>query len=966
MDSSVNSLLASFAYLSQYYLRMHNSILLVVLFIATSFGLAACETFENTKRANFKGNVAESYSADAPEPQKSPLDSREYATTILDNGLRVLAVSDADAAEGAISVTVNAGSFQNPPEFPGLAHYLEHMLFLGTQRYPEPDALISFVDENAGRWNAYTSSDHTNYFFSIDAKQMDKALDYFSDYFRAPLLDPEYSDKERNAVNSEWSIGREQDGYMLNRLLYLTANPAHPGVALTVGNLETLPNDKEGILDSALKEFFARYYDPALMTLAIVGPQTPDELIRMVRDNFADIPSTKVQPPAPLPKGLPEDQLGVAIYYEPKQAGRQLFIDFAIPNRKDAYFDKSYGYIANLIGSEEPGAPARVLRDQGLINSLSSGPYEDAYGPDGIFRITVDLTKKGANETDLILQSVFAYIDLIQLKGINEDYYEEYRSLLEKRFQTQEQSDPLGTAYSLTPKMRYLPAQDILAAPYLYTAFDSQFIRKTLEGFSPKRSRIWYVMPHDKKTSAIPYYAGSYAVKRLEARELEKFDSPPANIVLKLPPKNDLFSSTTARTVAKNYAKPTLVRDSAHQKIWLTHASEHRNEKGFYHAQFNSDLGESSLQNKLSFMLLSKILGEELLSLSDKAYRAGLELRVVNDPGSMLAFDIQGDTTKHLELAKQTMAIYKSLNLDQIKLDRAREALLDDLKNLAQKRPFRQAYAVYNTVIQQPAFETEALITALPGMSLSALQSFDRNYRAQHKLHVFAFGNYTKEDALAIADEFALMSAKQDGLIKNGYIEVRPQLNLKHARAIEQTDNVLLQAYLSSKGSLKERALASLISGFARIAFFTELRSNEQLGYAVSISPTRIGEHGGLIMLVQSDHKNLEFLSNRFERFRREYAEDFANITVDKFNDLKSSQLNQLREPAANFSEEASRYLDDFVKLKFTFDSREKYIQALESTSLEEMLAAYKALLLNDRTPKIQIELQGTRRAEAL
>ena len=921
---------------------------------------ASCEMTQRSGDAQPPGDVKASYLPSAAAPLKSQADERVFAQDLLSNGIRVLAVQDANAAESAISVTVDAGSFQNPPEFPGLAHYLEHMLFLGTKKYPTPDALVSFIDENAGRWNAYTASDHTNYFFSIAAPKMSKALDYFSDYFRAPLLDPVYSDKERNAVNSEWSIGREQDAYILSRLLYLTANPEHPGQALTVGNLETLKNDKDDSLNTAMREFFDRYYDPSLMTLAIVGPQDVESLLAMVRDNFSDIETDDASPPDVLPQGLTEQQLGMAIYYEPKQAGQQLFVEFPIANRKSEYLDKSYQYISNILSSEEPGSPGRILREAGLINSLSAGASQDAFGADGLYRISVDLTKQGAQTTEKILQTVFSYLRLVEQRGVNEDYYEEFRAILNKRFETQEQSNPLSTAYSLTPKMRDIPAKDILSAGYLYQRYNPEFIRQTLAGFTPENSRIWYIMPHSKPTTEVPFYAASYATEKLWDDKIARLTQAPQGIKLALPAKNDLFSKDKASIVDAKFSKPTLIRDQAHQKVWLTHAEDHRNEKGFFHAQLNSGLGEQSLSNKLSFMLLQTILQEEILSLSDKASRAGLQLRVVSDPGSMIAFDISGDTQKHQRLAKQTLALFTNLELDEKKVSRAKEKLEQDLKNLAQKRPFRQAYALFSTVTQEPSYTADEMLTLLPSVGLKDVALFNALYKKQHMLHVFAFGNYTEQDAIAIADAFKLPSASNTTLFKNGLIDIEQGGRLLVEQAIEQTDNVLLQSFVVPSESFKDRAAVNITSGFARIAFFTQLRSKEQLGYAVTISPTRVGRHPGLVMLVQSDHKSLLYLEKRFDQFRKEYAEEFLAIDQEKFSDLQQSQLSQLLEPASNFGEEASRYLDDFVTLNFDYDSREKRINALKALTLEEVKTLYQDLLLSDSAHLIELRLQGT------
>ena len=79
---------------------------------------------------------------------KSPNDQRDYAHVTLDNGMRVLLISDPDADKSAAALVAFRGSFHDPEDRPGLAHFLEHMLFIGTEKYPEPDGYFAFVQKH--------------------------------------------------------------------------------------------------------------------------------------------------------------------------------------------------------------------------------------------------------------------------------------------------------------------------------------------------------------------------------------------------------------------------------------------------------------------------------------------------------------------------------------------------------------------------------------------------------------------------------------------------------------------------------------------------------------------------------------------------------------------------------------------------------------------------------------------------
>ena len=137
---------------------------------------------------------------EAAAPVQSPNDRFAYRLVTLENGLQTLLVSNPDTPKAAASLDVLVGSGDNPENRGGLAHFLEHMLFLGTEKYPDPAEYERFITEHGGSRNAYTSFEHTNYFFDVDAEHLDGALDRFAQFFVAPNLDAAYVERERNAV----------------------------------------------------------------------------------------------------------------------------------------------------------------------------------------------------------------------------------------------------------------------------------------------------------------------------------------------------------------------------------------------------------------------------------------------------------------------------------------------------------------------------------------------------------------------------------------------------------------------------------------------------------------------------------------------------------------------------------------------------------------------------------------------
>ena len=204
----------------------------------------------------------------SPSPTPSPdrinrykpaLDKRQYKVLTLDNSLQVLLISDPKSNISAASMEVAAGSFSDPPEAEGLAHFCEHMLFLGTEKYPDEHVYSNFLQSHGGGDNAFTSTQETNYYFSVDASYLEHALDLFAQFFIAPLFNPSSVEGEVHAVNAEHEKNLQSDGWKIWQLLKHVSNPQHPFHMFSTGTLSTLNSSNTQLL-SLLKTYYNTSY----------------------------------------------------------------------------------------------------------------------------------------------------------------------------------------------------------------------------------------------------------------------------------------------------------------------------------------------------------------------------------------------------------------------------------------------------------------------------------------------------------------------------------------------------------------------------------------------------------------------------------------------------------------------------------------------------------------------------------
>ena len=197
-------------------------------------------------------------------------------------------------------------------------------------------------------------------------------------------------------------------------------NPAHAASTFSVGSNDTL-RDRE--IDGAtvsvrdkLIEFYRRHYSANLMTLAIVGNNSLDELEMWAREFFSAVPNHNAPKPHFAPDFFANDT-PTRLNLIPQQDHLRASFLFAVPSMEKHYRSKPLGYIANLLGHEGEGSLLAVLKELGWAQGLSAGA---AYMDDvqGVFEISIRLTDAGLNRIDEIGALLFAAIKQIERHGI--------------------------------------------------------------------------------------------------------------------------------------------------------------------------------------------------------------------------------------------------------------------------------------------------------------------------------------------------------------------------------------------------------------------------------------------------------------------------------------------------------------------------------------------------------------------
>ncbi|GAC19913.1 insulinase family protein [Paraglaciecola arctica] len=931
----------------------------LVILIGASILLNACGSTDNAK--------SEAISTQ-PEAQseivKSPIDNREYASIVLDNQLEVMLVSDPSIEKSAAALSVAVGSLQEPKEFGGLAHYLEHMLFLGTSSYPTVGDYSEFISRNGGSQNAYTQLDHTNYMVAVNNDAYDQALSRFSGFFYEAILDESYADKERNAVHSEWSMKGPNDWVILEQLNGSTLNPKHPISQFNWGNLDSLMDKENNKLQTALVDMYNTYYSANLMKAAMISNLPMADMKKLAMQHFGKIPNKNTPRPKMTVAVAKPEHLKKVVHYIPQTDMKQLRINFVIENNAQQFAVKPNGYVNYLLANEMPGTLASALRDAGLSNAVYSNYDADEYGNAGSFTLYIDLTETGVQNRDEVMGAVLKYLALLRKEGVNPRYFKEIKQSLSNSFRFQEKTNDYSYAMKIAADLQHIPAEYVLSSAYEYQRFNPEVIQAVLDQLTLDNARIFYIDKEQQGEQSMEYFAGKYSVHDISTELEQKWQQQSAKFTLTLPRANSLMPESFDLVAAIHTDKPAQLVSEQDHSVHLGHSALFKQPKGKVTLDLNTGLTKSSAKNHVLADLLDRGLGQQLTELQSEASAAGMGLNTSLSNG--LSLTASGFTDKQGMLLASALKQILDFDISESELANLKASFKSDIESSKRQILLNQLFPKFSQVSNLDAFSDEALLAEVDGISPTDIKGFRDLLLKQAHLRVLAFGNYSDQQVIDLSN-LVLEQLPKDRQIADVYqsplLQVAPGKVYSWQENVEMTDIGLIQAYLAPRNDA-DLAAARVLSQIIRPALFKQIRTEEQLAYAVGFFGQTFREQMLVAYYIQSPAKGLAEVHQRIALFRKGFTQQLAAVTAEEFATTKNSVLITLTQPAKNLSEEMGEFTGDWRDQKWNFDSKQRLIEAIEKITLDDVINFYHRIEGNKDFGQVLIQMRGTKFAD--
>ena len=650
--------------------------------------------------------------------RKSEKDTRQYQAIRLDNDMVVLLVSDPQAVKSLSALVVPVGSLQDPSDHQGLAHFLEHMTLMGSQKYPQPDSLAEFLKLHGGSHNASTAPYRTAFYLEVENDALDGAVDRLADAIAAPLLDKKYADRERNAVNAELTMARTRDGMRMAQVSAETINPAHPAAHFSGGNLETL-SDKPGspVLD-ALHTFRDSWYSANLMKAVIYSNKPLPALARMAADTFGRVPNRQISRPEITVPVVTDAQKGIIIHYVPAMPRKVLRVEFRIDNNSDRFRSKTDELVTYLIGNRSPGTLSDWLQKQGLAEGIRADSDPVVNGNSGVLAISATLTDKGLAHRDEVTAAIFSYLDLLRTQGIDKRYFDELAHVLALDFRYPSINRDMDYVEWLADTMIRVPVEHALDVVNIADQYDPQAIKDRLAMMTPQNARIWYISPQEPHNKTAYFVDAPYQVDKISEQTFADWQHKSQAIQLQLPALNPYIPDDfTLIKSDKAWPHPQLILDEPTLRVVYAPSQYFASEpKADISLVLRNPQAMDSARRQVMFALNDYLAGIALDQLSNQAAVGGISFSTGANNGLMV--NANGYTQHLPALFSDLLQGYFSYTPTEEQLEQAKSWYAQMMDSAEKGKAYDQAIMPIQMVSQVPYFQREVRRALLPSITL--------------------------------------------------------------------------------------------------------------------------------------------------------------------------------------------------------------------------------------------------------
>jgi len=861
---------------------------------------------------------------------RHPLDKSEVRKLTLDNGVKAYLLSDPDFNVSAASMVVEVGSLQDPEARQGLAHFLEHMLFLGTKKYPDVDEYSTYLKTFGGYSNAYTAGDHTNYQLQVLPDGFEGALDRFAQFFISPLFTAEYTAREVNAVNSEHQKNIMNDYWRQNQITNQFVKKGHPEGKFNVGNLETLGD----ITREELIAFYNNQYSGNRMGLALLSTHSLDEMEAWTRQYFSDVKNHNLERTKHDPIVFEKKEALRLVQIDPVKDLRDLVISFSTPSTRHMYESKPGRQLGFILGHEGKGSLLSYLKDKDWAQTLSAGarPATKEYG--GV-TIRIGLTPKGQEDYKEIVLATLDYIELMKESGHQSHVYNELKAMAELEEIYGSKGEGMWRATQLANEAMMYPLEDAGRINFIFKDNSKDAFEGLLTHLTPDNMLVVLTAKGVETDKKEHYYQAPYSyTEDTEFYQALTSTSPRAEFMISEANPFIPESASVPNREIKEDMLPVSLINGGGANLYFGVDHEFLRPKGVINFKILFPDDMMMLKHRVYLKLYAMCVNESLNELGYPAKQAGLNYSFrENYEGLFLS--VSGYSESAMTLYEMILDHMVDFSITEDQFNGVKDRVIRSYQNFSLSDAHQQTREKGADIFNHVKYSWEESLPVAQEATLSDIRDYGKILYEKTFVEGLVYGDFKESDARRALRIFNKKSNTTD--IKRmdafdlKFLDQPQSEEIQHIGKLSVNNSCFYREYVLGDDTPEMRATSLVIGQALQQPFFTEMRTNQQLGYIVWSYTRSRDETHYLSFVIQSGAFTADDVNQRADDFIASTPELLAAIDDETFQQLKESAIEKLEKKPMSISERANKLKTFIFEHDADFQRDQKTIAALET-----------------------------------
>lgn len=556
----------------------------------------------------------------------------------------------------------------------------------------------------------------------------------------------------------------------------------------------------------------------------------------------------------------------------------------------------------------------------------------------------------------------FSVISLLRDKGVDKRYFDELAHVLDLDFRYPSITRDMDYVEWLADTMIRVPVEHTLDAVNIADQFDAGALKARLAMMTPQNARVWYISPNEPHNKMAYFVDAPYQVEKISEQTFAGWQKKAGEIALKLPELNpyipDDFSLIKP---AKAYPHPELIVDEPTLRVVYTPSRYFADEpKADVSVVLRNPKAMDSARNQVLFALNDYLAGIALDQLSNQAAVGGISFSTNANNGLMV--NANGYTQRLPQLFRALLDGYFSYTPTEEQLEQAKSWYAQMMDSAEKGKAYDQAIMPAQMLSQIPYFQREDRRAILPSVTLKEVLAYRDALKTNTRPEFPVVGNMSEDQAKTLAQNVrAQLGSKGDEWCRNQDVLVEKKQNVIFEKAGSSTDSALAAVFVPvGYDEFTSSAQSAVLGQIIQPWFYNQLRTEEQLGYAVFAFSMNVGRQWGLGFLLQSSDKQPAYLWQRYQAFFPQAEAKLRAMKPEEFAQIQQAVIARVMQPPQTLGEEASQLSKDFDRGNMKFDSRDKIVAEIKQLTPQKVADFFHQAVVKPQGMAILSQVSGS------